>query len=121
MVSQLDEAAQNVRVFRGFHDWELESAKSFLDLVYKSPPGGRGVNRMRWRLRWRLRGSGCFDVLSFYEALQGQKATSFPCKSIWGVKAQGGSRFRLVNSLGKDFYLGQGFSNWLVYASVMGR
>ena len=100
MASQLDGAAQNVRVCRGFHDWELESAKSFLDLVYKSPPGGRGVNRMRWRLRWRLRGSGCFDVLSFYEALRGQKATSFPCKSIWGIKAPRRVSFSFGQQLG---------------------
>ena len=30
---------------------------------------------------------------------------------VFGVlRPQGGSRFRLVNSLGKDFYLGRGFS-----------
>lgn len=40
MVSQLDGAAQNVRVCRGFHDWELESVRYFLDLVYKSPQEG---------------------------------------------------------------------------------
>ena len=54
-----------MRLLRDFHNWELESVTSFLDLIYSHLPRGDGCDR----LNWQLNGRGVFDVQSFNKAL----------------------------------------------------
>lgn len=68
---------------KDFHDWELESVNSFLDLICSQVPGAEGGDILQWHLNW----SGKLDVYSFYKAIRGTKSSSFPWKSIWYVKA----------------------------------
>uniref|UniRef100_A0A2N9GMA1 Pentacotripeptide-repeat region of PRORP domain-containing protein n=1 Tax=Fagus sylvatica TaxID=28930 RepID=A0A2N9GMA1_FAGSY len=60
LVSHLggDGRSWNVKFLRDFHDWELESATSFLELIYSHLPRGNGCDKPNWQLN----GSGVFDV-----------------------------------------------------------
>ena len=44
-------------------------------------------NEVGDKLWWRLKKNGDFDICSFYGVLRGSSSTTFPWKSIWGVKA----------------------------------
>lgn len=60
LVSHLggDGRSWNMKFLRDFHDWELESATSFLELIYSHLPRGNGCDKPNWQLN----GSGVFDV-----------------------------------------------------------
>ena len=61
----------------------MEGVASFFELLHSHSSfraGGDG-------LRWRLKGSGIFDISSFYNALRGSQPIPFPWKAIWGVHA----------------------------------
>lgn len=45
---------------KDFHDWELESVNSFLDLICSQVPGAEGGDILQWHLNW----SGLMFVLS---------------------------------------------------------
>ena len=72
----------NLRFHRDFHDWEREAVYSFFDRIHTKLPRGLGDDK----LSQRLNRSGHFDVRSFYNAIEGTDAYSFPQKSVWWVK-----------------------------------
>ena len=39
-------------------------------------------------MRWRLKGNVPLDVFSYYEAIRGTKANSFPWKSFGALRCQ---------------------------------
>lgn len=53
-----DGRSWNLRFHRNLHDWELETAVSFLDHIYSEVPRDEGNDSMRWYLK----GSGKFDT-----------------------------------------------------------
>lgn len=59
---------------RDFHDWELDSVNSFLDLLYSQMPRGLGDDR----LRWCLNRSGIFDARSYYKVILWYKRVFIP-------------------------------------------
>ena len=44
-------------------------------------------------MRCRLRGSGVFDVRSFYDVLHAHRVINFPWRGIWCAKAPKGVAF----------------------------
>ena len=61
----------------------MELVGAFLHfLESRIPP-----NEVGDKLWWRLKKNGDFDICSFYGVLRGSSSTTFPWRSIWGVKA----------------------------------
>ncbi len=56
---------------RAFHDWELESATSFLDLIYSHLPQGDGCDRLKCQLN-------CAVCLMFVLIIMYFEATLLP-------------------------------------------
>lgn len=71
-----------MRFHRNLHDWETETAVSFLDHIYSQVPRGEGNDRMPWYLK----GSGKFDTRTYYQVIRGVNNFSFPWKDIWTAK-----------------------------------
>jgi len=73
----------NPSFFRATHDWELESIDYFLNLLYFLKPHPEEVDSMVWTPFSRHG----FAVKNYYNMLLLDEHRSFPCKSIWKVKA----------------------------------
>uniref|UniRef100_A0A7N2R259 ENT domain-containing protein n=1 Tax=Quercus lobata TaxID=97700 RepID=A0A7N2R259_QUELO len=72
-----------------------------------------GKRELGW---WRLKMDGGFDIHSFYNALRGPGADTFPLKSIWGAKApQRGLPGYGVMLLDPLESLGSYLRGWLIY------
>ena len=73
----------NLAFIRDFNDWELDELLNFFNLIHSKIPREERPNAMSWTLQQH----GRFDAKSFYHALSGQSASTFPWKAIWRVKA----------------------------------
>ena len=71
----------NLRFHRNLHNWETETAVSFLDRIYSQVPRGEGNDRMPLYLK----GSGKFDTRTYYPVIRGVNNFSFPWKGVFGL------------------------------------
>uniref|UniRef100_A0A2N9G8A9 Reverse transcriptase zinc-binding domain-containing protein n=1 Tax=Fagus sylvatica TaxID=28930 RepID=A0A2N9G8A9_FAGSY len=73
----------NITFIRDFNDWEIEEVLAFFTFIHANVPTTLDPDSLSWKLRLH----GKFDVKSFYHALAGHSAISFPWRAIWRVKA----------------------------------
>ncbi len=73
----------NITFIRDFNDWEIEEVLAFFTFIHANIPTTLDPDSLFWKLHHH----GKFDVKSFYHALVGHSAISFPWRAIWRVKA----------------------------------
>ena len=72
----------NIAFCRRVHDWELETAASFMDLLYSCPIHQGNLDS----LCWRPSSQKIFQVRSYYSVLLKPSRISFPWRSVWKAK-----------------------------------
>uniref|UniRef100_A0A2N9G0Y7 Uncharacterized protein n=1 Tax=Fagus sylvatica TaxID=28930 RepID=A0A2N9G0Y7_FAGSY len=78
-----EERVWNLAFIRDFNDCELDELLNFFNLIHSKIPRKEHPDAMSWTLRQHER----FDAKSFYHALSGQSAFTFPWNAVWRVKA----------------------------------
>ena len=73
----------NLIFVRGFNDWEVDVVAELFHFLTSHTPTSEGPDG----IRWKLRKDGALDSRSFYYVLTERPDRSFPCRSVWTVKA----------------------------------